>query len=159
MTWSLGASSAERFEMARAIVAICRPKRRRPGRTHQGFQKALARLPMRPLVALAGALRHRLGAGFGAALLEHGSIPLCCEDSRLECPRTDELLRRLPKAGKDDSASALWVTASVHLTTGGPGAGGSARAMPASAITCGSPSRHCRPAPWSSPTPATTATP
>lgn len=120
MTWSLGDSSAERFEMARGIVAICRPKRRRPGRTHQGFQKALARLPMRPLVALAGALRHRLVAAFGDALPERGLIPLGCDGSRLECPRTDELLRRLPKAGKDDSAPALWITALVHLTTGIP---------------------------------------
>jgi hypothetical protein len=53
MTWSLGESSHERFAMARGIVAICRPKRRRAGQTAQGFQKALVRLPMRPLVALA----------------------------------------------------------------------------------------------------------
>ena len=33
MTWSLGDSTPERFEMARGIVAICRPKRRRAGRT------------------------------------------------------------------------------------------------------------------------------
>jgi hypothetical protein len=118
MTWSLGDSTAERFEMARGIVAICRPKRRQPGRTHQGFQKALARLPLRPLVALASALRHRLAAVFGEALLEHGFIPLGCDGSRQECPRSDELLRRLPKAGKDDSAPTLWITALVHLTTG-----------------------------------------
>src|SRR4051794_41163465 len=60
MTWSLGESTPERFEMARGIVAICRPKRRRAGTTAQGFSKALGRLPMRPLVALAGALRGRL---------------------------------------------------------------------------------------------------
>src|SRR3954452_4218057 len=60
MTWSLGESTPERFEMARGIVAICRPKRRRAGGTALGFQKALCRLPMRPLLGLAGALRHRL---------------------------------------------------------------------------------------------------
>ena len=60
MTWSLGGSAPERFEMARGIVAICRPKRRRAGTTALGFQKALCRLPMRPLLALAGALRSRL---------------------------------------------------------------------------------------------------
>src|SRR5437870_10257315 len=42
LTWSLGESTPERFEMARGIVAICRPKRRRAGRTAAGFQKALA---------------------------------------------------------------------------------------------------------------------
>ena len=44
MTWSRGESTPERFERARGIVAICRPKRRRPGRTPQGVPKALVRL-------------------------------------------------------------------------------------------------------------------
>src|SRR5262249_4849581 len=69
MTWSLGESTPARFEMARGIVAICRPKRRRAGRTARGFQKALCRLPLRPLVALAAALRGRLGALLGDDLL------------------------------------------------------------------------------------------
>src|ERR1700712_2586508 len=43
MTWSLGDSTPERFEMARGIVAISRPKRRRAGQTALGFQKALCR--------------------------------------------------------------------------------------------------------------------
>jgi hypothetical protein len=118
MTWCLGDSAPERFEMARGIVAICRPKRRRAGRTFPGFQKALVRLPMRPLVALSAAVRARLLVTFGAALRDGGFIPIGCDGSRQEAPRTDELLRRLPKAGKDDSAPSLWVTAYVHLTTG-----------------------------------------
>jgi Transposase DDE domain len=120
MTWSLGESAPERFAMARGIVAICQPKRRRAGQTAQGFQKALIRLPMRPLVALAAALRQRLIVLLGNDLVQHGFIPLGCDGSRLECPRNDELLGRMGKAGKDDSAPSLWVTAVVHLTTGVP---------------------------------------
>ena len=120
MTWSLGESSPERFEMARGIVAICRPKRRRAGETAQGFQKALVRLPMRPLVALTAAVRHRLLTLLGDDLLVHGFIPLGCDGSRLECCRNDELLARMGKASKPDSSPALWVTALVHLTTGIP---------------------------------------
>jgi hypothetical protein len=120
LTWSLGESTPERFEMARGIVALCRPKRRRAGQTAQGFQKALVRLPMRPLVALATAVRCRLVTLLGDALVEDGLIPLGCDGSRLECPRNDELLARLGKAGKADSAPSLWVTALVHLTTGVP---------------------------------------
>ena len=120
MTWSVGDSTPERFEMARGIVAICRPKRRRAGQTAQGFHKALVRLPMRPLVALAAAVRHRLLVLLGADLERDGFIPLGCDGSRLECPRNDELLARMGKAGKDDSAPSLWVTAVVHLTTGVP---------------------------------------
>jgi Transposase DDE domain len=120
MTWSLGDSTPERFEMARGIVAICRPKRRRAGSTALGFQKALGRLPMRPLVALAGALRHRLLSRLGDDLLHDGFIPLGCDGSRLECCRNDELLARMGRAGKAGSSPSMWVTAVVHLTTGVP---------------------------------------
>jgi hypothetical protein len=120
LTWSLGESTHERFAMARGIVAICRPRRRRAGRTAQGFHKALIRLPMRPLVALAAAVRLRLIVLLGDDLARGGFIPLGCDGSRLECPRNDELLARMGKAGKADSAPALWVTAVVHLTTGVP---------------------------------------
>jgi hypothetical protein len=120
MTWSLGDSTPEKFEMARGIVAICRPKRRRVGQTAQGFQKALCRLPMRPLLALAGALRGRLVSLLGDDLLHGGFIPLGCDGSRLECCRNDELLARLGRAGKAACSPSLWVTAPVHLTTGVP---------------------------------------
>src|SRR5438874_6535256 len=46
MTWCCGDSQAERFEIAKGFTAVCLSKRRRPGRTVQGFQKALARLPL-----------------------------------------------------------------------------------------------------------------
>lgn len=120
MTWSLGESGHERFEMARGIVALCRPKRRRPGRTAQGFHKALARLPVRSLVALAAALRGRLVALLGDDLARDGFIPLGCDGSRLDCPRNDELLARMGQAGKAGSSPSLWVTAVVHLTSGVP---------------------------------------
>jgi len=120
MTWSLGDSTPEKFEMARGIVAICRPKRRRAGQTAQGFQKALCRLPMRPLVALAGALRGRLASLLGDDLFHGGFIPLGCDGSRLECCRNDELLARMGKAGKADCSPSLWITAVVHLSTGVP---------------------------------------
>jgi hypothetical protein len=120
MTWSLGESTPERFAMARGIVAICRPGRRRAGVTAQGFQKALGRLPMRPLVALAGALRSRLVTLLGDDLTHGGFIPLGCDGSRLECCRNDELLARMGQAGKAACSPSLWVTALVHLTTGVP---------------------------------------
>jgi hypothetical protein len=120
MTWSLGESTPERFEMARGIVALCRPKRRRAGQTAQGYQKALGRLPMRPLLILAGALRGRLISLLGDDLRHAGFIPLGCDGSRLECCRNDELLARLGQAGKAACSPSLWVTAVVHLTTGVP---------------------------------------
>src|SRR3954447_4619469 len=41
-----------------------------------------------------------------------------CDGSRIECPRTAELERRLGQAGKTDAAPTLWLTAVVHLSTG-----------------------------------------
>jgi hypothetical protein len=120
MTWSLGESAPERFEMARGIAAICRPKRRGPGRTARGFQKALARLPMRPLATLAAAVRRRLPAALDGRWSDGDFVVLGCDGSRVECPRTDELAARMGRAGKADAPPAIWVTALVHLATGVP---------------------------------------
>lgn len=116
MTWCCGDSQPERFETAKAFVATCLPKRRRPGQTVTGFHKALAKLPLAALRAVAAGVRRRL-----AALLDlqtDGFIVLGCDGSRLECPRTAELERRLGSVGKAKSAPTLWVTAVVHLRTG-----------------------------------------
>src|SRR5437867_4408202 len=62
MTWSCGESQAERFEAAKAFCVACRPKQRRPGNTVEGWQKALARLPMAVLRAIAAGVRKRVAA-------------------------------------------------------------------------------------------------
>ncbi|MDB5349965.1 MAG: transposase family protein [Planctomycetota bacterium] len=83
----------ERFEVAHGIDVICRPIRRRAGQTAQGFHKALPRLPLRPLVALTAAVRHRPVTLLGDDLVRHGFIPLGCDGPRLGCARVirDEL--------------------------------------------------------------------
>src|ERR1700730_5392358 len=60
MTWCCGDSQAERFETAKGFTTVCLVKRRRPGRTVQGFQKALAKVPMTVLRAVAAGVRRRL---------------------------------------------------------------------------------------------------
>ncbi|MCI0353623.1 MAG: IS4 family transposase [Acidobacteria bacterium] len=116
MTWCCGDSQAERFETARAFCVVCLSKRRRPGKTVQGFQKALTRLPMKVLRTLAWAVRQRLLATLD--LLTDGFVVLGCDGSRLECPRSAELDQRLEPGGKDEAAPTIWVTALVHLRTG-----------------------------------------
>lgn len=116
MTWTCGDSQAERFETARAFCVVCLAKRKRPGKTLPGFHKALLRLPMPVLGALAAAVRGRL-----LTLLDlwtDGFIVLGCDGSRLECPRSAVLERRLGQAGKKHSAPTVWLTALVHLRTG-----------------------------------------
>jgi hypothetical protein len=118
MTWAAGDSQAEKFETARGFYVTCYHARRRPGATLQGFQKALSRIPMRQLRALAAGVRLEIRARYARRMLVDGFEPMGCDGSRIECPRTAELEKRLGKAGKTDAAPTLWVTAIVHLSTG-----------------------------------------
>jgi hypothetical protein len=119
LTWCRGETD-ERFRNACDFANAARPKRRRTGVTFAGFQKALTRLRMSVLAILARGIRDQFLKQLGPALLEHGFLPLGCDGTRLECPRTDDLLGHLAPAGNADSAPTLWVTALVHLTTGVP---------------------------------------
>jgi hypothetical protein len=95
MTWYHGDSQGERFETARAFYVACHQRDRRPGKSQQGFEKALARLPTPVLRAVAAGVRLTLGR-----------------------PRTPELEQRLGQAGKQDSAPTLWLTTLVLLPLG-----------------------------------------
>jgi len=119
-TWSHGDSQAERFECAKAFCRLCLRKRRSPGQTIGGFQKALARLPMPVMRTLAAGVRLALASKLAGHWMVEDFIPLGCDGSRVECPRTKELEEHLGQAGKDKSAPNIWVTAVVHLRWGIP---------------------------------------
>lgn len=95
LTWCAGDSLPERFETARAFYVALHQRRRRPGKTFAGFEKALGKLPVSILRAVATAVRGRLAQVFAQRLLVDGFIPLGCDGSRLACPRSPELERRL----------------------------------------------------------------
>lgn len=118
MTWCCGDSLPERFEMARGFYVLTHSKRRRPGESFQGFQQALEKLPMAVLRAVQKAVRKRIERLLADRWQYGDFIPLGCDGSRLECPRTVELERRLGAGSKKDSAPTVWVTAIVHLRTG-----------------------------------------
>jgi hypothetical protein len=118
MTWAAGDSQAEKFQAARGFYVTSYEARKRPGKTLQGFQKALARVPMRQFKALAAGVRDQIRLRFAERLLVDGFEPMGCDGSRIECPRAAELEARLRQAGKENSAPTVWVTAFVHLSTG-----------------------------------------
>jgi hypothetical protein len=120
MTWCCGDSLPEKFEAARGFYVVCHDKRRRPGETFQGFQQAIGKLAMGVLRALARGIRGRIEQLLADRWWIGEFIPFGCDGSRLECPRTVELERRLGQGGKQDSAPTVWVTAIVHLLTGVP---------------------------------------
>jgi Transposase DDE domain len=116
MTWCCGDSQAERFVIAKGFTAVCLAKRRRPGQTVPGFQKALAHLPRGVLRALAAGVRGRLLALLD--LVTDGWVVLGCDGSELEPPRGAELERYLDPPLKRRGVPHVWVTALVHLRTG-----------------------------------------
>jgi hypothetical protein len=118
MTWAAGDSQAEKFQTARGFYVASYEARKRPGKTLQGFQKALARVPLRQFQALAAGVRDQIRCRFAERLLVDGFEPMGCDGSRIECPRSAEWEARLRLAGKDNSAPTVWVTAFVHLSTG-----------------------------------------
>jgi Transposase DDE domain len=121
MTWCSGDSQAERFEIAKAYCQVAwLAKRRGPGKTVAGFQKALARLPLAVLRTIVAGVRQVLVQRLGLLWFFEGFVPIGCDGSRVTCPRTPELERRLGAAGKNKSAPSLWVTALVHLRWGVP---------------------------------------
>ena len=120
MTWCCGESLPEQFETARGFYVVCCAKRKRPGKTFSGFERAVSRLPMPVLRALAAAIRERIVAVFGERLFYRGFIPLGCDGTRQEVPRTEELEKGLGTFGKPGAAPMIWNTSIVHLTLGIP---------------------------------------
>ena len=115
-TWCCGESQPERFETAKAFYVACYPRKRRPGKTVEGFQKALARVPTAWLRVVASALRGRLAQVFAEHWTVDGFVPLGCDGSRLACPRSAELQERLGRG--NGRVPQVWVTAIVHLSLG-----------------------------------------
>lgn len=118
VTWCAGQSQEERFAAARAAYVAHHQHTRRPGTTLAGFLAALAKVPLPVLRALARGVRQRLGALWVESLRVGGWVPLACDGSRLECPRSAQLQQRLGEAGKPGSAPTIYLTTLVLLPLG-----------------------------------------
>jgi DDE family transposase len=119
-TYCSGDSIPEKFEAARGFYAVCCPKRKRPGKSFAGFQKAITKLPMPILRALASGIRGRFQVIFRERWTVGSFIPFGCDGTRQNCPRTAELEQRLGSGGKEGSSPTVWNTSIVHLTLGIP---------------------------------------
>jgi hypothetical protein len=118
MTWTTGNSENERFETARAFYVACHQHAKRPGKTLQGFQQALAKLPLPVLHALCAGVRQCLQHAFQRYWRSDGFLIMACDGSRLECPRSKALEKALKPSGKTDSAPMLMIAALVLLPAG-----------------------------------------
>jgi cation transport regulator ChaC len=115
-TYCCGDSLPEKFEVAKGFYVACCPKRKRPGKSFAGFEKAVGKLPMPVLRALAAGVRGRFQAIFQDRWMVGSFIPFGCDGTRQNCPRSEELERRLGSGGKKGSSPTIWNTSIVHLT-------------------------------------------
>jgi len=119
-TYCCGDSLPEKFETAKGFYVASCPKRKRPGESFSGFEKAVSKLPIAVLRALAAAIRARVAAVFGDRWKVGEFIPFGCDGTRQACPRTEELEQRLGTFGKEGASPMIWNTSIVHLTLGFP---------------------------------------
>jgi hypothetical protein len=117
-SWCAGQSQEERLAAARAAYVADHQRWRRPGTTLAGFLAALAKLPLPVLRALAHGVRQRLGQLWVESSRVGGWVPLACDGSRVECPRSAPLPRRLGEAGKPGAAPTAYLTTLVLLPLG-----------------------------------------
>ncbi|MBN2579399.1 MAG: transposase [Pirellulales bacterium] len=120
MTYCSGDSLPEKFEAAKGFYVVCCPKRKRPGRSFAGFEKAITKLPLPILRAVATGIRGRFQTVFRERWKVSNFVPLGCDGTRQNFPRTEELERRLGSGGKEGSSPTIWNTSIVHLTLGIP---------------------------------------
>lgn len=119
-TYCSGDSLPEKFEAAKGFYVVCCPKRKRPGKSFAGFEKAITKLPMPILRTLEAGIRGRFQAMFQERWKVGDFIPFGCDGTRQNCPRTEELERQLGSGGKEGSSPTIWNTSIVHLTLGIP---------------------------------------
>jgi len=119
MAWDGGGSLAEQFASARATVVRMFPSLPRPGRTYQGFVKAMK--------VWGTLLRERLAAHLRDQMRRMDScwtvmdIPAFAVDgSRVECPRTAANQKHLRCAGRRKTAPQLSLTTIYHMGSGCP---------------------------------------
>jgi hypothetical protein len=111
MSFSEASTLAARFRSARALLNSHLPRRRRVGRTYQGWVKALTRHGGSLVAALRSILRARTAGIIRAGEL----VPLAVDGSKFDAPRTiaNESLGVTSKCGPQ-----LLATVILHVDTG-----------------------------------------
>lgn len=120
MAYDPSASLQDRFENARRSLIEIFSSRRRPGRTYQGFIKAVLGISLSFRRELQKHLcgHHQRVSGDSWRLF--GWIPFAADGSRVEVPRTLANERALGRAGRDKTGPQLSLTTLYHVVSGLP---------------------------------------
>lgn len=114
MSWDAGPTLAQRFESALAVLDTALPRRRRTGRTYQGFVKALTSHGAALLRVLVPHLRTLTRKAAGKSWKMGEFVPLGADGSKFDAPRTIAN-EALGFAGKDKCGPQVMTLLLVHL--------------------------------------------
>jgi len=120
MAYDESATLGDRFAHARQCLIEMAPGARRPGKTYQGFVKAMKRLPPGTLDQLQAHLRKEHQRIAGASWKRYGWVIVACDGSRVEVPRTARNEAAFGCAGRAKTGPQLGVTTLYHMGTGLP---------------------------------------
>lgn len=120
MAYDSSAALKDRFAQARQALVAMFPSRRRPGKTYQGFIRALRHLP----AALVERVMDHLRACHRRVAKDHwklwGWVPFTPDGSRVEIARTQRNEKAFGCAGRKKTGPQLALTVLYHLGTALP---------------------------------------
>lgn len=114
MSLDAGPTLSQRFESALMVLDRALPRRRRTGRTFQGFVKAMMRCSASLLATLIPRLRERTVRAAGTHFRMGRWVPIGVDGSRIDAPRTIAN-EALGLAGKDKCGPQMMLLLLVHL--------------------------------------------
>jgi len=110
----------DRFRAARDVLDDFLPRRRRIGRTYQGFIAALFRYGHPLLTSVQTHLRHAIESTASHHRLRCGWLAFSVDGTRIDCPRTDANKQYFGVSGKNNSGPQMLLTTLWHMGTGLP---------------------------------------
>lgn len=117
-TWSAGPTLLDRFALARSAVLEMYPTRRRPGKSVEGFFKALVAWGPAVLQTLAQYWRSCVQQIAAGHWLTDGWLVLGVDGSKFNCPRTLANENGFGVSGKKNSGPQQLLTCLFHAATG-----------------------------------------
>lgn len=116
--WANDSALLDAFESARRALVGMYPSRRRPGKTAEGFFKALAPRTPALLATLGPHLRRRVVQVAGSRWRWRRWVVMAVDGSRVECPRTAANEQAFGCGGRDKTTPQQWVTTIFHVVSG-----------------------------------------
>lgn len=120
MAWEDASTLGERFSVVRGMLAGALPRRRKLGRTYQGFAKALLRHGSHLIDRVTAHLRAESLARCGRWRRRAGFEPIAVDGSRFDAPRTIDNESALGTAGRAGTHPQMTVTVAWHMGLGVP---------------------------------------